>query len=301
MPNYSHLKVFGCKCFTSTHPLRPTKFDPRAKERVFLGYPYGQKGYKVFSLHGKKILVSRDVICHEDEFPYKHDTHHSLSFNSHDSLPTQTPLLDGDIPPQNPLVTLDPTPSTISSLSQHLSTYTPSADVHSPDSCNIPHETSSPPIMSPYSPSPVHPEPLHRSTRPTRPSTTLQGFHIEVVLPSRPGPSASSTEVEQIGTTTHPISTILSYNYLSPNHKTFTSKISIEKEPINFSQALLDPKWRRAMSDEITALQNNNTWSLVPPLSHKKPIGCKWVYKIKYKPDGSVERYKARLVAKGYS
>lgn len=54
------------------------------------------------------------------------------------------------------------------------------------------------------------------------------------------------------------------------------------------------------MSDEITALQNNNTWSLVPPPYLKRPIGCKWVYKIKYKPDGSVKQYKARLVANGY-
>lgn len=85
---------------------------------MFLFYPYGQKGYKVFSLHDQKILVSRDMIFHEDEFPYKHDTHHSLPFHSHDSLPpillfpspTQTPLIDDDIPPQNPLVNLDHTP-----------------------------------------------------------------------------------------------------------------------------------------------------------------------------------------------
>ena len=55
------------------------------------------------------------------------------------------------------------------------------------------------------------------------------------------------------------------------------------------------------MHAEIDALKANYTWTLTAFPPNKKPIGCKWVYKIKYNPDGSVERYKARFVAKGYN
>jgi hypothetical protein len=48
------------------------------------------------------------------------------------------------------------------------------------------------------------------------------------------------------------------------------------------------------------ALMQNSTWHLVPPMKGRNIIGCKWVYKIKRKKDGSLDRYKARLVAKGF-
>jgi histone deacetylase 1/2 len=54
------------------------------------------------------------------------------------------------------------------------------------------------------------------------------------------------------------------------------------------------------MDCEYTTLLKNNTWHLVPPAHKKNVIDCKWVYKIKRKPDGSIDRYKARLVAKGF-
>lgn len=53
------------------------------------------------------------------------------------------------------------------------------------------------------------------------------------------------------------------------------------------------------MRDEINALERNGTWKLESLPVGKKAIGCKWVFQIKHKADGSIERYKARLVVLG--
>ena len=55
------------------------------------------------------------------------------------------------------------------------------------------------------------------------------------------------------------------------------------------------------MAVEIHALEKNHTWTVIDFPSGKHPIRCKWVYKIKHKANGDVERYKVRLVANGYT
>lgn len=54
------------------------------------------------------------------------------------------------------------------------------------------------------------------------------------------------------------------------------------------------------MKDEFDALLRNRTWELVPKDPTKNIIACKWLFRIKQKPNRSIDRYKARLVAKGY-
>ncbi|WJZ84694.1 hypothetical protein VitviT2T_004287 [Vitis vinifera] len=54
------------------------------------------------------------------------------------------------------------------------------------------------------------------------------------------------------------------------------------------------------MIDEYSALLRNNMWSLVDLPAGRKLIGCKWIFRVKENPDGSINKYKARLVAKGF-
>jgi hypothetical protein len=54
------------------------------------------------------------------------------------------------------------------------------------------------------------------------------------------------------------------------------------------------------MDAEYEALEKNQTWHLVPPEGIKNIIDCRWVYKVKWKVDGSFDRNKVRLVAKGF-
>ena len=56
----------------------------------------------------------------------------------------------------------------------------------------------------------------------------------------------------------------------------------------------------KAMEEEFITLQRNQTWDLVPFFMDTNLIGCKWVYRIKYTPDGIIFKHKGRLVAKGF-
>jgi hypothetical protein len=71
-------------------------------------------------------------------------------------------------------------------------------------------------------------------------------------------------------------------------------------EPHTLSEALSDKNWHQAMEEEYNALIQNKTWHLVPPSNNKNLIDCKWVYRIKKRSDGTIDRYEARLVAKGF-
>ncbi|KAK9065790.1 hypothetical protein SSX86_015191 [Deinandra increscens subsp. villosa] len=88
---------------------------------------------------------------------------------------------------------------------------------------------------------------------------------------------------------------------LSPEAKAFATSLCSEEIPTTVEQALKSKEWREAMESEMDALNKNDTWEICTLPPGKKPVGCRWVFTIKYQPDGTIERYKARLVAKGYT
>ncbi|GKC07292.1 retrovirus-related pol polyprotein from transposon RE1 [Tanacetum coccineum] len=204
--------------------------------------------------------------------------------------------------------------------------FPPSSRVPSPTQQPFPSSNSQPaqtPIMESLSPSPAQNQTPHIFE--IEPSST---FPQTISTPQPPStcPQTEDATFEQQIITTHVISPSPTpqTNSSSPSHiqlpierparqrkqnpKYFSDKyINIitkhplppTLEPTTVNQAVKEPLWRQAMDDEYNFLLQNRTWELVPTSSHV-PIGYKWIFRIKRKPDGSIDKYKARLVAKAF-
>eukprot|EP00253_Pinus_taeda_P011846 PITA_11846 len=84
-----------------------------------------------------------------------------------------------------------------------------------------------------------------------------------------------------------------------------SSLLTSNVERIEQEQEVVDDtdskKRKMTMEEELDSFAKNNNWDLSELPEGRSVVGCKWVFKLKWKVDGSIERYKVRLVAKGYS
>ncbi|GJT09394.1 ribonuclease H-like domain-containing protein [Tanacetum coccineum] len=95
------------------------------------------------------------------------------------------------------------------------------------------------------------------------------------------------------------IEKFVSYSKLSGDILCFVTHLNKNSEPRSFFEASQSPQWIDAMNLEMSALLENDTWELVELPFGRKALNSKWVWKLKFKSSGEIERYKARLVAMG--
>jgi len=88
---------------------------------------------------------------------------------------------------------------------------------------------------------------------------------------------------------------------ISLQYQSFISTIDSIRIPTSIQEALKDENWVRAMNEEMSALERNETWEIAERPKDKKAMGCRCIYIVKYQADGTLDRYKARLDAKGYT
>ncbi|GJU71555.1 ribonuclease H-like domain-containing protein [Tanacetum coccineum] len=90
------------------------------------------------------------------------------------------------------------------------------------------------------------------------------------------------------------------YSKLNSEIFCFVTQLNKTREPKSYFEASKYPHWNDAMNQEMDALLRNGTWEIVELPEGRKAIGSKWIYKIKFRSSGEIDRYKARLVAQGF-
>jgi len=121
---------------------------------------------------------------------------------------------------------------------------------------------------------------------------------------SQPAPAAAPTVAAPTPAVlvrpnnTHPMCTRAKVGVVKPRLQ--PTLLLAHAEPRSTKSALSNPTWLAAMKTEYEALMKNGTWSLTALPSNRSLVGCKWVFRVKENPDGTVSKYKARLVAKGF-
>ncbi|KAL5767159.1 hypothetical protein ACOSQ2_013942 [Xanthoceras sorbifolium] len=195
-PSFSHLRVFGCLAYaTNVHPSH--KFDYRSIPSIFIGYPIGQKAYKLFDLLTKNIFTSRDVKFYENVFPFA-SVQPSSTISSPHTTSGPIPIVDLDFPYSfDPIPNTHP-PSPLPSPPPDTTSSPPNMPLPSPipTSAFIYPPLSDSPFPAPNSsldpsssaPSPVHPPDsalLRRSSSHVNPPAKLRDYVCSTVSSNR--------------------------------------------------------------------------------------------------------------------
>jgi len=321
--------IFGCVIYVHLHPHQSTKLEERALKCVFVGYGSTQKGYCAYHPPSKKFYISMDVTLNKHSFFYVDSTlqggnesevhNHDVSMfdipdiklfckdklSCEDHSVGSEPILNMETSLLDSTVSSDPNQLTQSSPQVRLDSSEVPTDPIS-DNTNVVETNQEIVSLDPTLDNTNLDETVHEidpglyetTNTPNIESTTVQ-YNLPPCSNRCQPPAKYEPDLQ--AKVKYPISKYVSSHRLSQSYASFVSQLSSIPIPSNIQKALADPRWTKAMVDEMAALEKNNTWDLVSLPRGKKTVGYKWVFTIKHKVDETIERYKARLVAKGYT
>jgi hypothetical protein len=253
------------------------KFESKAERCVFLGYSEKSKGYRLWNLDHRKVIVRRDVYFNETCFPFTE----SLLPVSESSKPAPTSTL------QFPWPRSDVSACSESELKKPDMPVSSSSESPEPKLTEVDMTQTNPPSLLR--------EPLRRSGRSNR-GVPAQNFVPSMTADSKWSEPGKSEQSDFATPWWNPIGSIKAL--------LATSLGVADRTPRTYREAISGPDahhWKLAIEEELKSHQQHGTWTCVARPAGRRLVGSTWVFKIKRGENGEIIRYKARLCAQGFS
>ena len=313
-PVLEHLRIFGCVCYVLVSGEMRNKLEEKSTKAMMIGYSTSQKGYKCFDPNTRRVLVSREVKFFEEKGYYDGKNWEELEDLSQpsDRAASLRNILQGlGIGVSSDQHKRQATPPVRVEESSHLEheggsesadtevqgtseaeNQQQSADSHvqseddsrgsdqhggqqASEESQIPEEAVEENVVVP----------LRRSTRLKRDASNWVNTRVYY--------NAQAVE--------HPSQAVCSFACYPEEHCAFMISLDGSYVPRSYEDAMLHEDWKESVGDEANAMIKNDTWFESELPKGKKAVTSKWIFTIKYKPDGTIERKKTRLVARGYT
>ncbi|CAN6310868.1 unnamed protein product [Urochloa humidicola] len=301
-PDVSFLRTFGCVGHVKKTKPFLSKLEDRSSPMVLLGYEHGSKAYRMYDPEAHKVVLSRDVVF-DEAASWKWEEQEEGGEIAAGSFSTFT------------IEYAEQCGVEVQEHSEQEEEEVPSPGAGSPVSAPGAHsplpagqENSAATGNVPSTPTPA-PSPAGQGTHAATPgsssSTASSASSIRFATPplnvadhvddSYEGEELRFRRVDNIiGDDTPPGFAERELEEELELH------LGSAEEPPSFEAAEQEPQWRKAMLEEMAAIEENGTWKLVNPPIGCQPISLKWVYKVKRDEHGEIVRHKARLVARGF-
>ncbi|KAL0746111.1 hypothetical protein Bca101_101377 [Brassica carinata] len=323
-PSLKHLRVFGCVSYVMVPGEMRNKLEPKSIRTMFIGYSSSQKGYKCIDPKTRRVHVSREVKFMEGKGYYEERSWEDLKDLSRDSdkAASLRIILEG----LGINLTQDQGGRNTSSSSEAEGTSHsnhergseieeashPEEGLRDPDQCvmmqdegveamgepepeeslqeeedNVQQQEEQQDETEPVSSRDNVPAeaPLRRSTRLKKDASNWVNTRVYY--------NAQAVE--------HPSQAVCSFAHFPSDHCAFMTSLDESFVPRSYEEAMMHEEWKESVGDEANAMIKNDTWFESEFPKGKKAVTSRWIFTIKYLPNGQIDRRKTRLVARGYT
>ena len=298
-PDASALRPFGCLAYVHLQKDQRPALAPHAEQCIFIGYPPDYKGWKFWCPRTRREIISDSAVFRESVFPFRKPGLSGIDVSIDFLAPTPEPAIPNSLtvpfpPPAPAAIAVPAAPPVI-------------APGNNPAHLVV-HIDRPPPVPPEVLPDVELPRPNDIVERPRTPPAVrdlVDNFEHHP-LNEAPLPEKRPSRARQPGALTEAHLAIDADNVTIPLLDAVECAFltSQSMEPRTLAEALKRPdadSWISAALAEIEAHVTNGTWKLAQLPPGKRAIGSRWVFKVKRKPDGSIDKFKGRIVAQGFS